>query len=275
MRILAGTTVEGLQDGPAADGWLAQPSGLAVDGDRLWFVDSETSALRYLTVGRPAAHRRRRGPVRLRSCGRPGARRPGCSTRSAWRCCPTVRSAIADTYNGAIRRYDPVADEVSTLASDLAEPSGLLEVDGAAAGDRIGRAPAGPAGAAGGCGQRSRPLRTERPVTLLRPGRLTLRTAFVVPPGRKLDDRYGPSTRLLISPSALLAAGDGDGTELERVIELVGAPGEEAVLQVTAQAASCDVEAENPACYLARQDWGVPIRLDPEGETELTLMLLG
>src|SRR5262249_53905943 len=45
---LAGTTVEGLKDGPALEGWLAQPSGLAVDGDKLWFVDSETSALRYL-----------------------------------------------------------------------------------------------------------------------------------------------------------------------------------------------------------------------------------
>ncbi|MBW8732529.1 MAG: redoxin domain-containing protein, partial [Terrabacter sp.] len=49
--ILAGTTVEGLKDGPAADAWLAQPSGLAVDGDRLWFVDAETSALRWLTAG--------------------------------------------------------------------------------------------------------------------------------------------------------------------------------------------------------------------------------
>ncbi|MGN6605939.1 MAG: thioredoxin-like domain-containing protein, partial [Jatrophihabitans sp.] len=49
-EILAGTTVEGLKDGPALDTWLAQPSGLAVDGDRVWFVDSETSALRYLTV---------------------------------------------------------------------------------------------------------------------------------------------------------------------------------------------------------------------------------
>jgi len=48
VSVLAGTTVEGLKDGPALQGWLAQPSGLAVDGERLWFADSETSALRYL-----------------------------------------------------------------------------------------------------------------------------------------------------------------------------------------------------------------------------------
>ena len=34
--------------------------------------------------------------------------------------------AIADTYNGAIRRYDPALDAVSTLAVGLDEPSGLV-----------------------------------------------------------------------------------------------------------------------------------------------------
>ena len=54
VEVLAGTTVEGLRDGPALDAWLAQPSGLAVDGDRLWFVDAETSALRWITADRIA-----------------------------------------------------------------------------------------------------------------------------------------------------------------------------------------------------------------------------
>ena len=80
VSILAGTTVEGLRDGDAAEGWLAQPSGLAVDGDRLWFADSETSALRYLTARRPAAHRDRRGLVRLRPRGRPGRAGPAAAS---------------------------------------------------------------------------------------------------------------------------------------------------------------------------------------------------
>lgn len=273
VRILAGTTVEGLKDGPAGDGWLAQPSGLAVEGDRLWFVDSETSALRYLTVDGtlqtvvgeglfdfghvdgPAAQARLQHPlgVAVLSDGTIG---------------------IADTYNGAIRRYHPREQTVSTLATELAEPSGLLEVDGQlvvteSAAHRLVRPVPADALVSG------EPMRTERPVTVLRPGLVTLRTPFVVPPGRKLDDRYGPSTRLIVSESPLLVGGTGDGPELERTIELAGAPGAEGVLGVTAQAASCDVGAENPACYLARQDWGVPIRLDEHGETELVLMLMG
>ena len=128
-EILAGTTVEGLRDGPAADGWLAQPSGLAVDGDRLWFVDAETSALRRLdlddtlhtAVGEglfdfgdadgPAAVARLQHPLGVAVL-------------------PDGALGVADTYNGAVRRYDPVTDTVTTLARGLAEPSGLVVADG-------------------------------------------------------------------------------------------------------------------------------------------------
>ncbi|WP_432495482.1 redoxin domain-containing protein [Kineococcus auxinigenes] len=60
VRVVAGTTAEGLRDGPAESAWLAQPSGLAVrrvppgdaaDGaarEEAWFVDAETSAVRVL-----------------------------------------------------------------------------------------------------------------------------------------------------------------------------------------------------------------------------------
>ena len=47
--VFAGTTVEALRDGPLADAWMAQPSGLStVDGKRLWVADSESSALRFV-----------------------------------------------------------------------------------------------------------------------------------------------------------------------------------------------------------------------------------
>jgi glucose/arabinose dehydrogenase len=42
---------------------------------------------------------------------------------------PDGSVAIADTYNGAVRRYSPADRTVTTLARDLAEPSDLL-VDG-------------------------------------------------------------------------------------------------------------------------------------------------
>jgi hypothetical protein len=33
--------------------------------------------------------------------------------------------------------------------------------------------------------------------------------------------------------------------------------------------------ADDPACYLDRQDWGVPFRLSEQGEISLQLMLPG
>jgi ethanolamine utilization microcompartment shell protein EutS len=190
---------------------------------------------------------------------------------------PDGAIGIADTYNGAIRRYDPETDEVSTLATDLAEPSGLLVVDGElvvveSAAHQVVRV-------ADDLTQRfGDALTTQRPVTELSPGRIELTVPFAPPLGRKLDDRYGPSTRLTVSvsPPELLADGAGDGTDLERSLVLQGESGAEGVLHVTAQAASCDTaDADNPACYLARQDWGVPFRLSEQGETSLQLMLLG
>ncbi len=47
------------------------------------------------------------------------------------------------------------------------------------------------------------------------------------------------------------------------------------MLQVVAQAASCDTDAENPACHLTRQDWGVPVRVAAAGVRRLPLVLRG
>jgi thiol-disulfide isomerase/thioredoxin len=271
VEVLAGTTVEGLRDGPALDAWLAQPSGLAVDEDRLWFVDSESSALRWLdadgTVGTavgeglfdfghvdgPAADARLQHPLGVTVL-------PGGSV------------AVLDTYNGAVRRYDPTSATVSTLARRLAEPSGAVLVDGdlvvvESAAHRLVR-PVPTVELVGGAAQH-----VQRPATPLAAGPVRLTVAFEPAPGRKLDDRFGPSTRVSVSssPPELLLAGGGDSVDLDRELVLAGGSG---VLHVTASAASCDEAGEHPACYLARQDWGVPVDVGAEGEHVLNLVLL-
>jgi thiol-disulfide isomerase/thioredoxin len=270
-EVLAGTTVEGLRDGPALDAWLAQPSGLAVDGDRLWFVDAETSALRWLTsdgtigtavgaglfdfghVDGPAAEARFQHPLGVTLL-------------------PDGTIAVLDTYNGAVRRYDPTTATVTTLARGLAEPSGavvvgddLVVVESAA--HRLVR-PVPTAEVVAGPAQR-----LQRPVTEVAAGVVTLAVAFTPPPGRKLDERYGPSTLLTVtaSPPELLLDGAGESTRLSRNLTLAAGDG---VLHVTAQAASCDDAGEHPACHLARQDWGVPVRAGEGGATTLRLTLL-
>ncbi|WP_158879486.1 NHL domain-containing thioredoxin family protein [Amycolatopsis anabasis] len=274
----AGTTVEGLRDGDAAEAFFAQTSGLAVQGGKLWLADAETSALRWIQPEGDGFTVHTAVGTDLFSFGH----RDGKAAEALLQhplgvaVLPDGSIGIADTYNGAIRRYDPASGEVSTLADGLAEPSGLLVTDDVllvveSAAHRLRSLPDAAARKVAGDAHAVR-----RPPTVLAPGKLEFSVVFAPPPGEKLDDRYGPSTRLEISasPPELLAEGAGVTTELTRTIRLAEGV-TDGVLQIVAQAASCDDGAEHPACRVTRQDWGVPVRLRQGADSSLRLILAG
>ncbi|MEU6015401.1 NHL domain-containing thioredoxin family protein [Streptomyces sp. NPDC047515] len=283
VRVAAGTTNEGLVDGPADEAWFAQPSGLAAsaDGERLWVADSETSALRYVERDATGFAVRTAVGTGLFDFGH----RDGGADQALFQhplgvtALPDGAVAVCDTYNHALRRYDPVSGEVTTLATDLREPSDAVLVDGdlvvvESARHRLTRLrlPEEAVRVA------DRAHRTQRAATEIAPGTLRLDVVFQAPAGQKLDTRYGPSTRLLVSatPPELLAEGSGPGTDLFR--DLVLADGvTEGVLHVSAMAASCDDDPANeyPACHVHQQDWGVPVRVSAEGTPRLPLVLAG
>ncbi|WP_127130325.1 NHL domain-containing thioredoxin family protein [Georgenia sp. SYP-B2076] len=292
VRHLAGTMHEGLVDGALDQAWFAQPSGLAVDADEgIWLADAETSALRRVELG-PSGGRVRTvvGEGLFEFGHRDGPAAEALLQHPLAVCAlPDGTVAVADTYNGAVRVYDPRAGEVSTLATGLAEPSGLLVVDGGthllvveSAAHRLTRLALGEKGRH----HDGEAHRTRRPVTEVAPT-FTLRVVFTPATGQKYDDRFGPSTQLdvAVSRPGALAAGAGSGTELERVITLTpstaGAAsadgGADTVLSITAKAASCDADpaVEFPACHLASQDWGIPVRVVEGGPAELVLPLHG
>jgi hypothetical protein len=275
VGVYAGTTVESLRDGPIPDVWMAQPSGLSVGGDRLWIADSETSALRYIEAGvlhtavgqglfdfghvdGPAKEALFQHPLGVAAL-------------------PDGSVLVADTYNGAVRRFDPQTDEVSTVDSGFAEPSDVLvtrtgEVLVVESGaHRLTRLAPGAVRTV--TGERHR---TERPASPVAPGPLTLDIVFTPAPGQKLDNQFGPSTRLEVSasPPELLLEGAGQTTDLSRAL-VINPDVPEGILQVVAQAATCDVDVEFAACHLTRQDWGVPIVVTPDGPTRLPLILRG
>ncbi|KNB49189.1 NHL domain-containing thioredoxin family protein [Streptomyces caatingaensis] len=283
VEAVAGTTNEGLVDGPAADAWFAQPSGLAADGDRLWVADSETSALRYVERdGDGFAVRTAVGAGLFDFGHRDGdARQALFQHPLGVTVLPDGSVAVSDTYNHALRRYDPATGQVSTVATDLREPSGAVLVPGSddilvveSARHRLTRLRL-PEEAVR---VESVAHRTRREATEVAPGELLLDVVFQAPAGQKLDTRYGPSTRLLVSatPPELLAEGAGKGTDLGR--RLVLSPDvAEGVLHVSAMAASCDDDPENeyPACHVHQQDWGVPVRVVAGGAERLPLVLAG
>ncbi|MFF7726068.1 NHL domain-containing thioredoxin family protein [Streptomyces sp. NPDC008001] len=283
VEVAAGTTNEGLVDGPAREAWFAQPSGLAAAGDRLWVADSETSALRWVERAPEG------GGFTVRTAVGTGlfdfGHRDGDAGQALFQhplgvtALPDGSVAVSDTYNHALRRYDPATGEVTTLATDLREPSAAV-----LAGDDIVvvesarhrltrlRLPEEAVRV------ESVAHRTQRAATDVAPGRLRLDVVFQAPAGQKLDTRYGPSTRLLVSstPPGLLAEGAGQGTDLGRDLVL-GESVTEGVLHVSAMAASCDDDPENeyPACHMHQQDWGVPVRVVAGGADRLPLVLAG
>ena len=169
------------------------------------------------------------------------------------------------------------------MADGLAEPSDLvLTADGEvlvveSAAHRLTRLAPGALTAAGANTVDGPRHRAERQPTDVAPGEVTLDVIFTPAPGQKLDETYGPSTRLVVSasPPELLRRG---GRHRHRAVPPAGAstrPYARGVLQVTAQAATCDADVEHAACHLTRQDWGVPVRVVDDGATRLPLVLRG
>ncbi len=293
IDVLAGTTSEGIRDGAAATAWFAQPSGLATsaDGDTLWVADAETSSLRSMAWGESGpvvtthvgtglfdfGHRdgSAHGPLGSEQVGDALLQHPLGVT-----VLPDGSVAVSDTYNGAIRRFDPGSNQVTTLATGLLEPSDavvetnpeggfrLVVVESAA--HRLVRV-ALPTQAQRVDGPAHR---TQRPPTELAPGEVTLRVTFTPPAGQKLDDRYGDPTRLVVSatPPALLLDGEGTSPGLTRTLRLAGGT-PSGTLHVSVQAAACDSDSEHAACHLFQQDWGIPLRVVEAGAQELTLDL--
>ncbi|MCX5235816.1 redoxin domain-containing protein [Streptomyces prunicolor] len=278
VAVTAGTTNEGLVDGPGPEAWFAQPSGLAATADRLWVADSETSALRWVDLD--GAVHTAVGTGLFDFGHRDGAAEQALLQHPLGvTALPDGSVAISDTYNHALRRYDPATGQVTTLATDLREPSDavlvgdeILVVESARHRLTRLRLPEEAVRV------ESVAHRTQRAATEVAPGELKLDVIFQAPAGQKLDTRYGPSTRLLVSatPPELLVGGEGAGTDLNRALTLNSAV-PEGVLHVSAMAASCDDDPSNeyPACHVHQQDWGVPVRLTSGGADRLPLVLAG
>jgi thiol-disulfide isomerase/thioredoxin len=129
VSTLAGTAAEGIKDGPALEASLAQPSGLAVDGDTIYFVDAESSALRMLKEGQVKTLI----GTGLFDFGQVDGKYPEAMLQHAQGLhLDGEKIYIADTYNNAIRIYDISNGTLSTLKTDkkLDEPADILKTGG-------------------------------------------------------------------------------------------------------------------------------------------------
>lgn len=280
VAVLAGTSAEGLRDGAAHDAWLAQPSGLAASssGDRVWIADAETSSLRAIALTDNGFELETYVGEGLFDFGFVD----GCADVARMQHPLGVTEApdgtvlVADTYNGALRRFDPVTGLLATILTGLSEPSDVLAVDDGtvvvveSAAHRVTRR-ALPASATADGNSGS----VRREVTQIAGGLVELTIDFVPPDGQRLDDRYGDPTRLHVSttPPSLLRGGEGQAAGLTRTLDIDPVVGN-GVLHISVRAAACDEVAEHAACHLYQQDWGIPVTVG-DGPDRLCLQLRG
>ena len=140
----AGTSREGLFDAPRNRASLAQPSGLAIIGDRLYFADSEVSAIRYVELSETGRVGTVVGLDLFEFGDKDGF---GDSVRLQHPLGVTTDGKllyVADTYNSKIKIIDPETRQSKTLFGDgkpglkdgngtdarLYEPGGLYYSEG-------------------------------------------------------------------------------------------------------------------------------------------------
>jgi thiol-disulfide isomerase/thioredoxin len=116
LLVIGQENSESLNDGRYEEAVLAQPSGISLLEEELWFVDSESSSLRCAVYGEVRSHifdcDELQHPLDL--CV--GLYGDGCGGG---------RIFIVDSYNNAIKVYDPESKTVITLMEGLSEPSGI------------------------------------------------------------------------------------------------------------------------------------------------------
>jgi hypothetical protein len=134
LRPHAGSGAEEIHDGPLAEAALAQPSGLTVAEERIWFADSETSAVRRADLD----PRGRVGTLVGTGLFEFGDR-DGVGDEARLQHCLGVAWLdgalfVADSYNARLKRVDPATRGCVTWAGGAGDGPTLHEPGGIAAG---------------------------------------------------------------------------------------------------------------------------------------------
>ncbi|MCC7145947.1 MAG: redoxin domain-containing protein [Phycisphaeraceae bacterium] len=109
-----GSGVEGLQDGAASMAELAQPSGLATDGERIFFLDSEASALRLVNLAGGQEVTTLVGHGLFEFGDRDGAGGEALLQHPLGVLYRDGAVWVADTYNHKIKRFDLATGRMTT-----------------------------------------------------------------------------------------------------------------------------------------------------------------
>jgi DNA-binding beta-propeller fold protein YncE len=130
LRVHAGNRSEAIIDGPNTDAALAQPMGIATDGDRIYFADAESSAVRASDAD-PDGEVRTIVGTGLFDFGDVDGAGDDVRLQHAQGVARDAdgRLLIADSYNDALKWIEPQSRRATTWLRELHEPAGLAVAD--------------------------------------------------------------------------------------------------------------------------------------------------
>lgn len=114
----AGTGAENIVDGERLEALLAQPYGLALDGNNLFFADSETSAIRVAKIGAKGRVVTLTGTGLFAFGDHDGIGKDAVLQHPQDVTCAPGAVYIADSYNHKIKRMDLSTLRITTVAGD-------------------------------------------------------------------------------------------------------------------------------------------------------------
>jgi thiol-disulfide isomerase/thioredoxin len=116
IETFAGAGPEGIGDGPAHSAFFAQPNGLAIIDDTLYSADSESSAVRAISLTEPHTVHTLVGLGLFDFGDQDGSGDDVRLQHVQGLCALNDQLYLADTYNNRIKRLDPRTRTVTTLA---------------------------------------------------------------------------------------------------------------------------------------------------------------
>lgn len=118
ISVFAGTSREGIDDGPRAEATLAQPSGITSDGTSLYWVDPESSAVRMVPIAGNGEVETIVGTGLFDYGNKDGDGRSAKLQHPQGIALDGQTLFVADTYNHELRSVDTVSHAVRTVAGD-------------------------------------------------------------------------------------------------------------------------------------------------------------
>jgi DNA-binding beta-propeller fold protein YncE len=295
IGVFAGTSREGIDDGPRREmATLAQPSGITTDGENLYWVDPESSALRQVRIQGEAEVQTLVG-TGLFDYGAEDGRGTKASLQHAQGVAYDDGALyIADTYNHRLRVYDITSKEVGTSAGSergwadgaagmakLDEPGGLSVANGklyiADTNNHLVRVFYIATGelstlpftnlAAISTASPGRVTKVELPAVTVAPGVSNLRISLTTPPSFHLNGSAPSRMELMASNAAVLELGERtiswstDDASVTIPVPVVLSEGS-TTLTALASVYYCRTGAE-ALCFIGQFELSLPVSVTP------------